>query len=82
MDFLQALKMNRGSGRNTVIPDIKCFSPKEGDLLSGRDPVELAKLLVSAGALVLSVVTEEKEFHGSLELLRRICSAVEVPVLR
>ena len=82
MTFLEALKNRANQGQIPVIPDIKCFSPKEGDLMAGRDPVMLARELAAAGACVLSVVTEEKEFHGSLELLRRICDAVSIPVLR
>ena len=70
--------------RNIIIPDIKCFSPKEGDLLKGRNPVELAKQLVNAGAPLLTVVTEEKEFKGSLKLLSEIVAATKgkVPVIR
>ena len=65
-----------------VIPDIKCVSPKEGDLLSGRDPVETAKYLVRRGAPALSVVTERNHFGGSIELLRAVVGDVDVPVLR
>ena len=81
MDFTAALKAAKRGGKNTVIPDIKCFSPKEGDLLSGRDPVELAKILIGSGAPVLSVVTEEENFGGSKRLLKDIAS-LGVPVLR
>ena len=69
-------------GYVAVIPDIKCISPKEGDLLQGRDPVETAKYLVSCGAPVLSVVTEGSRFGGSPKLLRDIAKDVSVPVLR
>ena len=82
MTFLEALKKAEGQGRIPVIADIKCRSPKEGDLLAGRDPVELAWQLAAAGAPVLSVVTEAKEFGGSPELLRRLSSEVPVPFLR
>ena len=82
MIFLEALKKRRSEGLIPVIPDIKCFSPKDGDLMRGRDPVEIAKTLENAGACVLSVVTEEREFRGSMELLRAVCAAVRVPVLR
>ena len=82
MVFLEALKKRRSEGLIPVIPDIKCFSPKDGDLMRGRDPVEIAKTLEKAGACVLSVVTEEREFRGSMELLRAVCAAVRVPVLR
>ena len=81
-DFLTALKKQKAAGRIPVIPDIKCFSPKEGDLMHGRDPVLLAKTLADAGACVLSVVTEGSEFHGSLDLLKKISGTVPVPVLR
>lgn len=80
--FSEALRAVRRSGRMAVIPDIKVRSPKEGALLRGRDPVELAKLLEAAGAAALSVVTEEESFGGSLELLEKVCCAVQVPVLR
>lgn len=82
MRFLDALVEAKNKKCNIVIPDIKCFSPKEGDLMRGRSPSEYAKLLEEAGAPVLSVVTEEKEFHGSLDILRDISSVVNVPILR
>lgn len=65
-----------------VIPDIKKMSPKEGDLLKGRDPVKMAKALAAAGAPVLSVVTEQIHFGGSPQLLSSIVSATQLPVLR
>ena len=80
--FLAALQERKAVGGIPLIPDIKCFSPKDGDLLRGRNPVEIARTLAAAGAPVLSVVTEEKEFGGSMELLREICRTVPVPVLR
>lgn len=82
MKFLDALLAAQNDKKNIVIPDIKCFSPKEGDLMRGRNPVEYALQLEAAGAPVLSVVTEEKEFHGSLTMLRDIAAAVKVPILR
>jgi len=82
MRFLDALLAAKNDNKNIVIPDIKCYSPKEGNLMQGRNPVEYAKLLCKAGAKVLSVVTEEKEFHGSIAMLKEISAAVEVPILR
>ncbi|MBM4761791.1 indole-3-glycerol-phosphate synthase [Bacillus sp. B15-48] len=70
------------TGVTPVIPDIKCKSPGEGDLMVGRDPVVLAKSLAAAGAPVLSVVTESEHYGGSLEMLQQIAKAVDVPVLR
>ena len=82
MKYLDALKKAKSEGKQVVIPDIKVYSPKDGELMQGRTPVAYAQALVKAGAPVLSCVTEEKEFHGSLGLLRSITSAVDVPVLR
>lgn len=65
-----------------VIPDIKLRSPGEGELMQGRDPVEYARALVAAGAPVISVVTEEEHYGGSVKLLEEILRAVSVPVLR
>jgi indole-3-glycerol phosphate synthase len=65
-----------------LIAEIKIKSPKEGDLLAGRDPVALARDMQAAGAACLSVVTESRHFGGSMELLRSVASAVSVPVLR
>lgn len=81
MRFINALKQAEKHNRNIVIPDIKCRSPKEGDLLKGRNAQEIAKALIQAGAPVLSVVTEPREFGGSLELLESI-AAMGLPVLR
>ncbi len=80
--FSAAILAENGRGFAAVIPDIKCASPKEGDLLRGRDPVEAAHALVSFGAPALSVVTERERFGGSPELLRKIAKSAGVPVLR
>ena len=80
--FSSSIRMRQQAGYIPVIPDIKCRSPKEGDLLRGRDPVVTAKLLVDAGAPVLSVVTESDNFGGSLELLEQVIRETGVPVLR
>ena len=69
-------------GKTPVVPDIKCKSPGEGDLLMGRDPVATAKSLQEAGAPMLSVVTEEEHFGGSLDLLAQVAGATGLPVLR
>ena len=80
--FSSAIASQNARGLVAVIPDIKCISPKEGDLLHGRNPAEMARLLVDCGAPVLSVVTEKEHFGGSPELLRAVADAVSVPVLR
>ena len=80
--FSAALDAARAAGRRPLITEIKVKSPKEGDLLAGRDPVILARHMVDAGAACLSVVTEGPHFGGSSELLRAVATAVPVPILR
>ena len=80
--FTAALGAARAAGSIPVISEIKVRSPKEGDLLAGRDPVALARSMERAGAACLSVVTEGPRFGGSLELLRTLAGAVSLPILR
>jgi indole-3-glycerol phosphate synthase len=82
MKFLNALLDKKKTGMIPVIPDIKCISPQYGDLLRGRCPVEMAKLLKDAGAPVMSAVTENKNFGGSLTLMQNVAKATGLPILR
>ena len=66
----------------SVVADIKLHSPEHGDLMRGRDPVDIALQLEKLGCPCLTNVTESNRFGGSLEILRRICRAVKIPVLR
>jgi indole-3-glycerol phosphate synthase len=65
-----------------LIIDFKPISPQHGDLFKGRNPLDVAKRLEKAGVLGLSVVTENKNFGGSMDLLRSITKAVTLPILR
>jgi indole-3-glycerol phosphate synthase len=69
------------SNKNIII-DFKPISPKDGDLFRDRNPIDVARALENAGVLGLSVVTQAQNFGGSLKLLRDICAAVKLPVLR
>ncbi|MCL2817061.1 MAG: indole-3-glycerol-phosphate synthase [Clostridiales bacterium] len=80
--FSGALLRKKKEGLIPVIPDIKLRSPKEGDLLRGRDPLETAGVLAALGAPALSVVTEPENFGGSLRLLQGVVEASGLPVLR
>ena len=79
--FTAALQAARAAGRLPLIAEVKVRSPKEGELLAGRDPAALAQTMVAAGAACLSVVTEGPNFGGSLELLETVAAASAVPVL-
>jgi indole-3-glycerol phosphate synthase len=80
--FTAALDAARAAGQLPLISEVKVRSPKEGDLLAGRDPAALARSMEQAGAACLSVVTEGPRFGGSLELLHTLSTAVSLPILR
>ncbi len=65
-----------------VLSEIKVRSPKDGDLLRGRAPEELAGAMAACPIAGLSVVTEADDFGGSLDLVRRVRPVVPVPILR
>ncbi|HOJ52868.1 MAG TPA: indole-3-glycerol-phosphate synthase [Syntrophales bacterium] len=69
------------AGLFPVISEIKVRSEKEGDLLCGRNPVALAKKMAACPVAGISVVTEPHHFGGSMDLLRDITSAIDLPVL-
>lgn len=81
--FPPRLKEALRNERLSVIAEIKRKSPAMGDLAPIVDPVELARVYAVAGASAFSVLTDEKDFGGSLSDLRLIAEAFpEVPILR
>lgn len=77
-----AIRAAGAGGVTPVIAEIKARSPRDGDLLRGRDPVGLAVEMEEAGAAALSVVTEGVHFGGDLGVLRDVAESVSLPVLR
>ncbi|WP_020671567.1 indole-3-glycerol phosphate synthase TrpC [Amycolatopsis nigrescens] len=65
-----------------VIAEVKRRSPSKGDLAQITDPAALAKDYEDAGARVISVLTEQRRFGGSLADLDAVRAAVDIPVLR
>jgi indole-3-glycerol phosphate synthase len=64
-----------------LIAECKERSPSGGWLQRPYDPVGLARRYAASGAAALSVLTEPEFFGGSLDHLRAIRAAVEVPLL-
>ena len=77
-DFVATL---RRPGLN-VIAELKKASPSRGVLRADFDPKALGVGLAAAGAVALSVLTEEEFFQGALAHLRLARASVSVPVLR
>lgn len=79
--FARALRAKAHSGP-AVIAELKKASPSKGLIRERFDAAELAPMLEDGGAAVLSVLTEERFFQGSLENLRWASAAVSIPCLR
>jgi indole-3-glycerol phosphate synthase len=71
----------RGAG-SSVIAEVKRKSPSKGRLAEIDDPAGLASRYAAGGAAAISVLTERRRFGGSLDDLRAVRAAVDVPILR
>jgi indole-3-glycerol phosphate synthase len=65
-----------------VIAEVKRRSPSKGALAAISDPAALAAEYQAGGARMISVLTEQRRFGGSLDDLDAVRAAVRVPVLR
>jgi indole-3-glycerol phosphate synthase len=76
-DFIAALRARRPA----IVAEIKRASPSKGDIMPGLDPANVAREYVAAGAAAISVLTDV-HFKGTLDDLRAVRAAVDVPLLR
>ena len=65
-----------------VIAEIKRRSPSKGDIAPDLDAAAQARIYEAAGADAISVLTEPTRFGGSIDDLRAVTAAVDIPVLR
>ena len=78
LDALAALRQP-GVG---VIAEVKRRSPSKGALAAIGDPAALAAEYQAGGARIISVLTEQRRFGGSLDDLDAVRAMVQIPVLR
>lgn len=69
-------------GAIRLIAEVKKASPSKGIIRADFNSVEIAKTYAAHGAACISVLTDEHYFQGSLDFLRQIRAAVDVPLLR
>jgi len=77
--FLASLRSTDGP---RVIAECKRRSPSKGVLRTDYHPERIAAGYEAHGAAAISVLTEPTFFDGSLDHLRRVRTAVDVPLLR
>ena len=70
------------SSEMSVIAEVKRSSPSKGALAPISDPAGLAAQYEEAGAHVVSVLTEQRRFGGSLSDLDAVRKAIDLPILR
>jgi indole-3-glycerol phosphate synthase len=93
-DFLAAIAprlLGEGTGgrslrfapRPSLIAELKRASPSKGILASHLDLFQVADIYTQNGAAAISVLTDEKFFHGKLETLRQLrVTNHQLPLLR
>jgi len=79
--FAETLR-SRSLVGTAIIAEVKKGSPSKGIICADFDPLVIACSYQAAGAACLSVLTDEQYFYGSLDYLRQIRTAVELPLLR
>ena len=79
--FARAVRAKAADGI-AVIAELKKASPSKGLIRAEFDAAALARKMEAGGAAVLSVLTDEKFFQGSLENLRRASASASIPCLR
>jgi len=78
LDALSALSTSGTS----VIAEVKRSSPSKGDLAEISDPAGLAMEYQTGGASVVSVLTEQRRFKGSINDFKAVREKVSLPLLR
>ena len=78
-DFLARLGR---PGRIRLIAEVKKASPSAGVIRADFQPAEIARIYQRHGADCISVLTDRPYFQGSLDDLRQVRAAVDLPVLR
>ncbi len=70
------------NGLVNLIAEVKKASPSAGVIEHNFDPSAIARAYAAAGADAISVLTDAEYFQGSLDDLKAVREAVDLPVLR
>ena len=83
-DFIGSLSPKNGNHRpkTRIIAEIKSASPSMGIIREDFDPVKIANIYESNGAVAISIVTERSFFQGELAYLSSVRRSTTIPLLR
>jgi len=81
-DYLAALSGNPSTGDVRLVAEIKRASPSKGVIRADLDLRATVRGFAAGGAHVISVLTDEKFFGGTLDDLRETVAVGGLPVLR
>ncbi|WP_294742744.1 indole-3-glycerol phosphate synthase TrpC [uncultured Exiguobacterium sp.] len=76
-----SIKQRLAGADLSVIAEIKRASPSKGAIALDVDVIAQAKQYEASGATVISVLTDETYFKGSMDDLAAVAAAVDIPVL-
>lgn len=81
--FRAALEKGGVEGSLAVIAEFKKASPSRGIICESLEPEDVARQYETHGANALSILTEERFFHGHIDYLSRIAAvSPAMPLLR
>ena len=80
VSFTKAIRGGQGKWPR-LIAEIKKQSPSGGMLRNSFDPLAIANTYKNSGASALSVLTDQRYFKGSLNIMATIGKAVPLPIL-
>jgi indole-3-glycerol phosphate synthase len=79
-DVLAAARRNRR--RPALMVDVKCRSPRDGELISDARLEPYVQALLDGGVDALSTPTDPQFFGGNIEIAQRIRRLADVPLMR
>lgn len=80
--FQAAIEHRISQSQPAVVCELKKASPSKGIMREDFDPSAIARSYAEAGATCLSVLTDEKFFHGRDDYIKEARAACSLPVLR